>query len=58
MWNVFSKRLNFTDDDIIAMTPANFSNLTNPSIPTSIYQGVSVYTRCVWEIYLGNLVTA
>jgi hypothetical protein len=57
MWGVFSNYMNLTNDDIIAMTPANFSSKTDPKNPVSVYKGASTFTRCVWEIYLGNAVS-
>ena len=57
MWGVFTKRMNLTNDDIIAMTKANFSGETDPKNETSVYQGDSSYSRCAWEIKLGNVVS-
>jgi hypothetical protein len=49
--------MNLSDSDIIAMTAANFSYETDPRNPEAVYQGASIYTRCVWEIKLGNAVS-
>jgi hypothetical protein len=56
MWNVLFNRLKLTDEDIIAMTTVNFTGATDPNNITSVYKGVSAFTRCVWEIKLGNVV--
>ncbi len=56
MWGVFTNYMNLTDSDIIAMTAANFTNETDPGNPESLYQGASSFTRCVWEVKLGNAV--
>jgi hypothetical protein len=58
MWNVLFNRLKLTDDDIIAMTTVNFTGATDPNNISSVYQGVSTFTRCVWEIKLGNVVSS
>ncbi len=57
MWGVFTNYLGLEEGDIIAMTSANFSMATNPQNTTSVYKGFSTITRCVWEIYLGNVVS-
>jgi hypothetical protein len=57
MWGVFTNYLGLEEGDIIAMTSANFSMATNPQNITSVYKGFSTITRCVWEIYLGNVVS-
>eukprot|EP00292_Cryptomonas_paramecium_P013196 CAMPEP_0113674476 /NCGR_PEP_ID=MMETSP0038_2-20120614/7436_1 /TAXON_ID=2898 /ORGANISM="Cryptomonas paramecium" /LENGTH=221 /DNA_ID=CAMNT_0000591053 /DNA_START=64 /DNA_END=726 /DNA_ORIENTATION=- /assembly_acc=CAM_ASM_000170 len=55
MWGVFSNYLGLTDDNIIAMTTVNFTSATDPKNKTSVYKGSSSYTRCVWEVNLGNI---
>ncbi len=57
MWGVFTNYMNLSDSDIIAMTAANFSYETDPRNPEAVYQGASIYTRCVWEVKLGNAVS-
>ena len=56
MWGVFSNYLNLQSSDIVAMTCANFTSATDPKNPASVYHGGSSFTRCVWEIHLGNAV--
>ena len=56
MWGVFSNYLNMKSDNIVAMTGANFTYATDPSNPASVYHGASSFTRCVWEVNLGNAV--
>ena len=57
MWGVFSDHLGLKSSDIVAMTTLNFTNATNPKNATSVYQGASSYTRCVWEVKIGNAVS-
>jgi hypothetical protein len=56
MWGVFSERLGLTSNDIVAMTTLNFTGATSPKNATSVYSGGSSYTRCVWEVKIGNAV--
>jgi hypothetical protein len=56
MWGVFNSHLKMESSDIIAMTPLNFTNATDPKNPNSVYFGSSSFTRCVWEIRQGNVV--
>ena len=56
MWGVFSNYMNLQSSDIVAMTTANFTSATDPNNATSVYHGVSSFTRCVWEVQLGNVV--
>jgi hypothetical protein len=58
MWGVFSNQLGLKSDDIVAMTTLNFTGATSPKNKTSVYQGASSYTRCVWEVKIGNAVSA
>jgi hypothetical protein len=57
MWGVFTRHLNMDGSDIVAMTPINFTYATNPANPASPFKGSSAFTRCVWEVYLGNVVS-
>ncbi len=57
MWGVFTEYMGLAGSDIIAMTTANFSMDTNPLNETSVYKGSSSYTRCVWEVHLGHIVS-
>ena len=54
MWDVLQSLS--LDQDIIACTQANFSSATDPKNATSLYHGASAFTRCVWEVKLGNMV--
>ena len=56
MWGVFSRYLKIKGSNIIAMTGANFTSSTDPKNPASVYHGASSFTRCVWEVHLGNAV--
>ena len=57
MWGVFSNYLNVQNSNIVAMTTINFTGATNPKNATSVYKGASSFTRCVWEVNLGNVVS-
>jgi hypothetical protein len=57
MWGVFTEYMGLEGSDIAAMTTANFSEATNPLNETSVYKGPSSFTRCVWEVRLGNVVS-
>jgi hypothetical protein len=57
MWGVFSNYLNLQSSNIVAMTTANFTNATDPNNASSVYRGASSFTRCVWEVRLGNVVS-
>jgi hypothetical protein len=57
MWGVFSDQLGLKSSDIVAMTTLNFTSATSPKNATSVYQGASSYTRCVWEVKVGNAVS-
>ncbi len=57
MWGVFSDYLQLDGSNIIAMTPINFTDATNPKNPASVYKGSSSFTRCVWEVQRGNVVS-
>jgi hypothetical protein len=57
MWGVFTDYMGLSGSDIIAMTTANFSADTDPENEKSVYKGFSSYTRCVWEVRLGNAVS-
>lgn len=57
MWKVLSDDLGLQGDRIIAMTTLNFTGSTDPHNATSVYKGASAFTRCVWEINLGNVVS-
>jgi hypothetical protein len=57
MWGVFTEHLLLDGSNIIAMTPINFTYATNPKNPASVYKGSSSFTRCVWEVQLGNIVS-
>ncbi len=57
MWGVFSNYMNLKSSDIVAMTTLNFTSATNPKNATSVYKGSSSFTRCVWEVHLGNAVS-
>jgi hypothetical protein len=57
MWKVFSDHLDLDGSNIIAMTTINFTYATNPKNPASVYKGSSSFTRCVWEVRLGNVVS-
>ena len=57
MWGVLSNYLNLRSTDILAMTTINFTSATDPKNPNSVYHGASSFTRCVWEIRLGNVVS-
>ena len=57
MWGVLSNYLNLESKDILAMTTLNFTSATDPKNKTSVYAGSSSFTRCVWEIRLGNVVS-
>lgn len=57
MWGVFTAYMGLEENDIIAMTTANFSIHTDPENETSVYKGSSSYTRCVWEVRLGHAVS-
>jgi hypothetical protein len=57
MWGVFSNYLNLQSSNIVAMTTANFTNATDPKSSSSVYRGASSFTRCVWEVRLGNVVS-
>jgi hypothetical protein len=56
MWGVFEKYLILGNSNILAMTPINFTYATDPKNSNSVYTGSSSFTRCVWEIRLGNVV--
>ncbi len=58
MWGVFTNYLQLDPSEIVAMTTLNFTGATNPKNETSVYKGASSYTRCVWEVKIGNAVTA
>jgi hypothetical protein len=58
MWGVFSDYLHLQNSDIAAMTTLNFTNATDPKNATSVYKGSSSFTRCVWEVNLGNVVSS
>eukprot|EP00291_Cryptomonas_curvata_P019850 CAMPEP_0172158522 /NCGR_PEP_ID=MMETSP1050-20130122/4420_1 /TAXON_ID=233186 /ORGANISM="Cryptomonas curvata, Strain CCAP979/52" /LENGTH=503 /DNA_ID=CAMNT_0012827925 /DNA_START=62 /DNA_END=1573 /DNA_ORIENTATION=+ len=55
MWGVFSNYLQLQSSDIAAMTTLNFTGATDPKNATSVYKGASSFTRCVWEVNLGNV---
>ncbi len=57
MWGVFTNYMDLESSDIIAMTSVNFTGATNPKNSSSVYNGSSSFTRCVWEINLGNVVS-
>jgi hypothetical protein len=57
MWGVLTEQMGLEGRDILAMTAANFSMATSPRNITSVYKGSSSTTRCVWEVYLGNVVS-
>ena len=57
MWGVFSQYLELDGSEIIAMTPINFTFATDPNNPASVFKGSSSFTRCVWEVNLGNVVS-
>jgi hypothetical protein len=59
MWAVFSDSdcLNLNNEKIAVMTTLNFTGATDPANVTSVYKGTSSFTRCVWEVYLGNIVS-
>ena len=40
------------------MTTLNFTGATDPKNATSVYKGSSSFTRCVWEVNLGNVVSS
>ena len=48
---------NLQSSNIVAMTTANFTNATDPNNASSVYRGASSFTRCVWEVRLGNVVS-
>lgn len=56
MWKVLSTDLGLRGQEIVAMTTLNFTGATDPRNATSVYKGASAFTRCVWEINLGNVV--
>ncbi len=55
MWRVLSVHLGLKK--IQAMTSINFTSATDPKNATSVYKGSSSFTRCVWEVSLGNVVS-
>jgi hypothetical protein len=57
MRGVFMDYMGLETSDIVAMTTANFSMDTNPQNVTSVYKGSSSFTRCVWEVRLGHVVS-
>ncbi len=57
MWGVFTNYMGLAGSDIIAMTTANFTGATDPNNGTSVYKGSSSFTRCVWEVRLGHVVS-
>ena len=57
MWGIFSNYLQLQSSDIAAMTTLNFTGATDPKNATSVYKGSSSFTRCVWEVNLGNIVS-
>jgi hypothetical protein len=57
MWGVFTNYLQLDPSEIVAMTTLNFTGATNPKNATSVYKGLSSYTRCVWEVKVGNAVS-
>lgn len=56
MWGVFTKYMDLQSGDILAMTTINFTSATDPQNASSVYHGASSFTRCVWEVHLGNAV--
>ncbi len=56
MWGVFTNYMGLHSDDIVAMTTLNFTSATDPKNASSVYKGSSPFTRCVWEVRLGNAV--
>jgi hypothetical protein len=58
MWGIFSNYLQLQSSDITAMTTLNFTGATDPKNATSVYKGSSSFTRCVWEVNLGNVVSS
>ena len=58
MHGVIFGYLGLTDNDIIALTAANFSTSTDPKNSSSVYKGLSAYTRCCWEIKIGHVVSS
>ncbi len=56
MWNVLKNDLDLSSNGILAMTTLNFTGATDPKNATSVYKGASAFTRCVWEVNLGNVV--
>ena len=57
MWRVLRIHLGLKNQDIQAMTSINFTGATDPKNATSVYKGPSSFTRCVWEVHLGNVVS-
>jgi hypothetical protein len=58
-WGILSNQqyqLALGSADIAAMTTLNFSAATDPRNASSAYRGSSSFTRCVWEVHLGNIV--
>ena len=58
MHGVLFNYLGLDDQSIVAMTEANFTGATDPANATSVNKSQLSSIRCIWEVALGNVVSA